>query len=122
MDKTPLRSPCLSSSRFVASRSPRRDSLRYALKRTAKLCVALGSLFALSTHSDAADVTSGLVAYWPLNDVNGSVATDYSGNGNNASLSGHPTWTVGKIDASLRFTSNTQNVNTASGVVDTSQS
>jgi hypothetical protein len=92
------------------------------VKRTAKLCVAFGGLFALSTHSDAADVTSGLVAYWPLNDVNGSVATDYSGNGNNASLSGHPTWTVGKIDASLRFTSNTQNVSTTSGVIDTSQS
>jgi hypothetical protein len=92
------------------------------LRRITALCFVVGSLSFISNQSVCADVTSGLSAYWPLNDVNRSTATDYSGNGHDASLQGRPTWTVGKSDAALRFTNKNQNVSTTSGVVDTSQS
>ena len=50
-------------------------------------------------------ITNGLVGYWSLNDGNGSVALDFSGNRNNGSLSGTspPTWTVGQMGNALKF-------------------
>ncbi len=47
--------------------------------------------------------TSGLVAYWPLNDASGTTATDASGNGNTGTLSGGATWTTGHLGGALSF-------------------
>jgi hypothetical protein len=37
------------------------------------------------------------VAYWKLNETSGIIASDSSGNGNDGTLVGNPTWTTGKI-------------------------
>ncbi|MDR3456887.1 MAG: LamG domain-containing protein [Verrucomicrobiae bacterium] len=37
-------------------------------------------------------LSNGLVAYWKLNDGAGTVAPDFTGNGNTLSLAGFPTW------------------------------
>jgi Domain of unknown function (DUF5127)/Domain of unknown function (DUF4965)/Domain of unknown function (DUF1793)/Concanavalin A-like lectin/glucanases superfamily/Domain of unknown function (DUF4964) len=94
-------------------------SLLLSRKSAVLACVATVGLL---VSASAADITSGLVAYWPLNDVNRNTATDYSGNGHTANLQGHPVWTIGKTDAALRFVTSNDSVSTSSGVVDTSQS
>ena len=54
-----------------------------------------------------ADVTSGLVGYWPMDDGSGSIVRDSSGNGNNGwlSTSYRPVWQPlgGRIDGALLF-------------------
>ncbi len=60
-----------------------------------KFFVAFISLIfvAFSTTVVMADLTDGLVAYWPLDDGSGNVARDATGNGNDGELLGGPTWT-----------------------------
>lgn len=61
------------------------------------------SLVARSAH---ADITTGLVAYWKLDDNTGTTANDSSGTGNNATLAaspGTPTWTSGRLGYALNF-------------------
>ncbi|REJ68876.1 MAG: LamG domain-containing protein [Planctomycetota bacterium] len=47
----------------------------------------------------------GLVGHWKLDESSGSTASDNSGNGNDGSLAGSPTWrpTGGKVDGALEF-------------------
>ena len=47
----------------------------------------------------------GLVGYWSLNEGTSTIAHDFSGNGNNGTLSGStlPTWTSGKLGNALSF-------------------
>lgn len=45
----------------------------------------------------------GLVGYWSFNEGNGTVATDFSGNGNNGTLTNGPTWVNGKRGKALNF-------------------
>jgi hypothetical protein len=45
----------------------------------------------------------GLVGYWSLNEGNGTVATDFSGNGNHGTLQNGPTWVNGKFGTALDF-------------------
>lgn len=45
----------------------------------------------------------GLVGYWSLNDGAGTVATDFSGNGNHGTLNNGPTWVNGKLGQALNF-------------------
>jgi prepilin-type N-terminal cleavage/methylation domain-containing protein len=44
-----------------------------------------------------------LVGYWPFDEGTGTIAKDYSGNGNNGTLINGPTWTTGKIGGALSF-------------------
>jgi hypothetical protein len=53
-----------------------------------------------------ADITSNLVGYWSFNDGTGTVATDFSGNGNTGSVIGAPTWINGKRGTALSFDGN----------------
>jgi hypothetical protein len=46
--------------------------------------------------------TTGLVAYWPLNEGRGTVADDQSGNGNIGTLVNGPHWALGAPDRSRR--------------------
>src|SRR5262245_27408367 len=49
-------------------------------------------------------VTSGLVAYWPLDNGSGTIATDASGHGNNGTLINSPTWQTGcQVNGCLSF-------------------
>lgn len=45
----------------------------------------------------------GLVGYWSFEDGSGSVATDFSGNGNDGTLQGDPQWTSGRLGTALDF-------------------
>lgn len=50
-----------------------------------------------------ADLTTGLVGYWSLNETSGSIVHDYSGNNNNGNLYG-PIWANdGALDGGLSF-------------------
>ncbi len=48
---------------------------------------------AFSVAITMADLTEGLVAYWPLDEVDGNVAVDASGNGHDGTLENGPEWT-----------------------------
>jgi len=76
-----------------------------------------GALFALPQEVNA-DITTlsrppnnlGLVGYWPFDEGTGTVAGDFSGNGNHGTLttigSDIPIWTNGKHGRALDFTDN----------------
>jgi len=82
----------------------RRDFIKFA----GALGLSVGAIEALFAQQGVAlaaaqDVTAGLVGYWGFDEASGANANDTSGNGNNATLSGGPNWTVGKVKASLHF-------------------
>jgi len=52
----------------------------------------------------------GLVGYWNFNEGTSTVATDFSGNGYNATLVNAPTWVAGKMGSALNFNGTTQYV------------
>lgn len=58
----------------------------------------IGSFDVNSTWS-----TTGLVGWWKFDETSGTVAADSSGNGNNGTLIGNPTWVAGKIGGALSF-------------------
>src|SRR3989338_1050752 len=45
----------------------------------------------------------GLVGYWSMNENSGTVASDFSGNGNRGILTNGPTWVDGKRGKALNF-------------------
>lgn len=47
-------------------------------------------------------LTNGLVAYWPLDEGNGTLADDASGNGHNGIVTG-PMWIPGQFGSALQF-------------------
>jgi len=53
----------------------------------------------------------GLVGYWSMNENTGTIATDFSGNGNRGILTGGPTWVDGKRGKALSFDANDDLVN-----------
>ncbi len=53
----------------------------------------------------------GLVGYWSFNEGSGSIAHDFSGNGNTGTLVNSPTWTTGKLGQALSFNGTSQYVN-----------
>ena len=65
-------------------------------------CTCLVFLLGLTTGSAQADLTDGLVAYWPLNEGGGTTTADASGNGNDGALNA-PTWDSGKFGGALSF-------------------
>jgi hypothetical protein len=49
-----------------------------------------------------ADITSGLVAYWKMDDGSGTTVTDSSGNGHHGTFIGSPIWVAGKYGGGLK--------------------
>ena len=51
------------------------------------------------------DIESGLMGYWPLDETDGQLAHDLSGNGNDGTVIGDPDWlaTGGRQSGALRF-------------------
>src|SRR5437867_9798985 len=47
--------------------------------------------------------TNGLVGWWKLDETEGTLASDSSGNGHNATLLNGPTWTTGQLRGALSF-------------------
>jgi len=67
-------------------------------------------LFSVGTNKRLIDQAQGLVGYWPFDEGSGTIAYDYSGNGNNGTLCNGstcgvqgPTWTTGKVGGALSF-------------------
>jgi len=74
-----------------------------------KLIFLVSLVFVLGpiTRMASADITTGLVGYWKLDEVSGNIAYDSSGNGNDGTIIGDPQWVVGKIDGALNFDGST---------------
>ena len=70
------------------------------------LTVLFMALILITGVANAADTTSGLVGYWPL-DGN---ANDESGNGNNGRLEGDPVWVNGRISQAVELNGTDQYV------------
>jgi len=51
----------------------------------------------------SADITSGLVGYWKLDENSGLIAADSSGRGNDGNLNGGITWQAGYSNSDLNF-------------------
>ena len=49
------------------------------------------------------NLQNGLVGYWRFDEGSGSIAYDYSGNGNNGTLINGPTWVDGILGKALEF-------------------
>lgn len=59
------------------------------------------------------DITTGLIAWWKLDDGSGTTPVDSSGTGNNGTFVGSPTWTTGHIGGGLSFNGSSQYVTAA---------
>src|SRR3989338_10335151 len=51
----------------------------------------------------SADITSGLVWYWKLDENSGSIVADSSGNGNTGTLIGGAAWLSGYTNSDVNF-------------------
>jgi len=68
------------------------------------------SLFIFSFQSASADITTGLVSHWKLDETSGTIATDSAGT-NNGTLTNGPTWVTGKLNNALSFDGTNDYVN-----------
>jgi hypothetical protein len=65
---------------------------------------AFGSVTSSVAQIDVnGSLTDGLVGWWKFDEIDGSIAYDSSGNGNDGNLTNGPTWTEGKIGGALSF-------------------
>jgi hypothetical protein len=67
----------------------------------------ISSLAGPETHADLEGPRSGLVGWWKLDEGEGSIVRDSSGNGNNGIAIGSPTWTTGPAGVALSFNGTT---------------
>ena len=83
--------------------------IRFYLTGLVSVLSAVISLWLLSFNMvDAALISKppanlGLVGYWSMNENTGTVASDFSGNGNRGILTNGPTWVDGKRGKALNF-------------------
>ncbi len=61
------------------------------------------SLYQQGQAKIAGSTERGMVGYWSMNDGAGTVAADFSGNGNRGVLVNGPTWTNGRLGKALSF-------------------
>src|SRR3990167_7744794 len=59
-------------------------------------------LFLLPLSQTEANITTGLVSHWKMDETTGTTATDSVGT-NNGTLTNGPTWTTGKLNNALSF-------------------
>jgi hypothetical protein len=65
---------------------------------------AFGSVTSSAAQIDVnGSLTDGLVGWWKFDEIDGSIAYDSSGNGNDGNLTNGPNWVEGKIGGSLSF-------------------
>jgi parallel beta-helix repeat protein len=68
-----------------------------------KIFISIFLFFSLTAVTASADMTTGLVGYWNFEEGSGTIATDSSGNGNDATLMNGPTWTIGRVGMALNL-------------------
>ena len=64
-------------------------------------CFVLVLGLVLTRAADAAD--PNLVGYWTFDEGSGTIASDYSGHGNDGTIEGGPQWVAGKVGGALKF-------------------
>jgi hypothetical protein len=81
------------------------------------LLVALCILIQVaSAHAFNAGPDPSLVGWWKLDEGSGTTANDSSGNGNNGTINGTPTWvTAGKLGGALQFNGTNTYINVGNG-------
>jgi hypothetical protein len=59
----------------------------------------------ITSNSVWADITDGLIGYWPLDEGSGTTTADMApaGHGNDGALVNGPVWTIGKFSGALNF-------------------
>jgi hypothetical protein len=65
-------------------------------------------LFSVGTNKRLIDKAQGLVGYWPFDEGSGTIAKDYSGNGNNGEVRGigvDTNWVAGKVKGAIQYLS-----------------
>jgi hypothetical protein len=62
-----------------------------------------GTLKETTGTDGAGGIRRGLAGWWKLDELSGTTATDYSGNGNNGTLTNGPIWTPGQLGGALSF-------------------
>ena len=68
------------------------------------------------TNYSNAQISSGLVGYWTLDEGSGIVANDSSSSGNNGTISGSSSWSTGKIgNSAFSFNGTTNYIDAGSG-------
>ncbi|MBP7937361.1 MAG: chitobiase/beta-hexosaminidase C-terminal domain-containing protein [Phycisphaerae bacterium] len=77
--------------------------LRSELRRTVLVTASAAALLLVTGQDARGDIASELVDWWTLDESTGMVAGDGTGNGNNLTLTGGPTWTPGMINNGLSF-------------------
>ncbi|MHC4629535.1 MAG: hypothetical protein ACYTDV_21380 [Planctomycetota bacterium] len=68
------------------------------LVHLASLALVFAVVLTAAAHADPS-----LVGWWRLDDGSGTTATDSSGNGNDGTLTGGPTWALGRLSGALEF-------------------
>lgn len=63
----------------------------------------LSIIFLMFCQLAHADITTGLIGWWKMDEGSGTSAFDSSQNGNTGTLTNSPTWTTGKINGALTF-------------------
>jgi len=77
--------------------------------------LSTSSAFAATLHKPPNNL--GLVGYYPMNEGTGTIAGDFSGNGNTGTLVSSPTWVTGKLGQALSFNgSNTVSIPNSSSL------
>lgn len=81
------------------------------MKNLATLCLFILTVTFVALPVFAQDLSKGLVAYWKLNEVEGGIAFDSSGNGHDGVLNGDPEWVDGRFGGGLEFDGSGDEVN-----------
>ena len=81
-------------------------------KLTYLVCFILLLSLVLTNVVEAVD--PGLVGWWKFDEMDGTIAYDSSGNGNDGTFVGNPQWVPGKINGALDFDGTDDNVYAAS--------
>lgn len=63
----------------------------------------VAALYGAGSVKVTTNTTNGLIGYWSMEDATGTQATDFSGNGNNGTLTNSPIWTNGARGKGMTF-------------------
>jgi hypothetical protein len=78
--------------------------MKFIVRMRQRLLVALLALLLPAAYLSAQPTTNGLKLYWPLDETAGTVVTDATGNGFNATLINGPAWSAdGRVGGAVRM-------------------
>lgn len=83
---------------------------------------SINTYFTLAATLKLPPSNLGLVGYWPMDEGVGTVTKDLSGNKNNGTLTGGPTWVTGKLGGALNLNGSSAYINVGNSSVFNSQS